>query len=62
MDMNGKEKMLLVWLVLVVALGFFLSHFWSFTVCALRNAVAAGMIPVAVAGCLTGITAMPFLL
>ena len=62
MDMNAKEKMLLVWLVLLVALGFFLSHFWSFTVCALRSAVAAGMIPLAVLPCLTGITAVHFLL
>ena len=60
--MNAKEKMLLVWLVLAVAWFFFLSHFWSFTVCALRNAVAAGMLPWAVARCLPGITAMHFLL
>lgn len=34
MDMNGKKKFLIIALLFVVALGFFLGHFWSYTVCA----------------------------
>ena len=59
--MNAKEKMLIVWLLLVVALGFFLSHFWSFTVLALQNAVATATVPLLVSKLLAGISATHFL-
>ena len=55
--MNAKEKMLIVWLLLVVALGFFLSHFWSFTVLALQKAVATATVPLLVSKFLAGISA-----
>jgi len=38
-----KDKMLFVWLVLVVVLSFFFSHFWEFTVYGLERAVALGV-------------------
>jgi hypothetical protein len=44
MDMNGKTKFLILGLVLAVALGLFLSHFWSYTICALEKAVATGFV------------------
>jgi hypothetical protein len=30
MDMNGKKKFPMGWLLLVAALSFFVSHFWSY--------------------------------
>jgi hypothetical protein len=30
MDMNGKRKFPIGWLLLVAALSFFLGHFWSY--------------------------------
>jgi hypothetical protein len=47
----------------VVALSFFLGHFWSYTVYALGKAVAPGLVELLVfLRFLTGITGMHFLL
>ena len=46
--MNGKRKFLIIALLLVVALSFFLGHFWSYTVWALEKAVVAGLIALSV--------------
>jgi len=62
MDMNGKTKFLILGLVLAVALGLFLSHFWSYTICALEKAVATGFVPLVVSKFAAGITGMRFLL
>ena len=43
--MNAKEKLLLVGLLLVVALSFFLGHFWSYTICALQKVAATEIVP-----------------
>ena len=42
--MNGKKKFLIFALPLVVAWSGLLGHFWSYTVCALGKAVAAGLL------------------
>jgi hypothetical protein len=42
MAMSMKEKILIVWLLVVVALGLSFSHFWVSTVYALGRAVALG--------------------
>lgn len=63
MDMNGKKKFLIIALLFVVALGFFLGHFWSYTVCALGKAVAPGLVELLVfLKFLSGITGMHLLL
>ena len=63
MDMNGKKKFLIIALLFVVALSFFLGHFWSYTVYALGKAVAPGLVELLVfIRFLTGITGMHFLL
>jgi len=63
MDMNGKKKFLIIALLLVVALSFFLGHFWSYTVCPLSKAVAPGLVELLVfLKLLAGITGMHFLL
>lgn len=63
MDMNGKKKFLIIALLLVVALSFFLGHFWSYTVCALGKAVATGVLVLVVfSKFLAGITGVHFLL
>jgi hypothetical protein len=62
-NMTGKTKFLILGLLLLVALSFFLGHFWSFALCALRNAVAAGIAPLLVfSKFFVGITRMRFLL
>ena len=61
--MNGKKKFPISSLLLVVALSFFLGHFWSYTVCALGKAVAPGLVELLVfLKFLAGITGMHFLL
>ena len=55
MDMNGKNiagknmtgntKFLILALLLLVALSFFLGHFWNCAVWALQKAVATGVTP-----------------
>lgn len=61
--MNGKKKSLIIALLLVVALGLFVGHFWSYTVCALGKAVAPGLVELLVfLKFLAGITGMHFLL
>ena len=63
MDMNGKKKFLIIALLFVVALGFFLGHFWSYTVYALGKAVAPGLVEFLVfLKFLAGITGMHLLL
>jgi hypothetical protein len=44
MDMAMKEKLLLLWILALVACSFFFSHLWNFAVCALEKAVALGFI------------------
>jgi hypothetical protein len=61
MDMNGKKKFLIFALPLVVAWSGLLGHFWSYTVCALGKAVAAGLLLV-FSKFLVGITGVHFLL
>jgi hypothetical protein len=46
MAMSMKEKLLVVWILLVVVFGFFFRHFWSWAVYALEKAVALSVIPV----------------
>ncbi|PYT98943.1 MAG: hypothetical protein DMG38_13735 [Acidobacteria bacterium] len=67
--MRGNTKFLILGLLLGLGLSFFLSHFWSFTLCAIRNAVASGRAPLAtgiaplfVSKFLAGITAVHLLL
>jgi ABC-type Fe3+-siderophore transport system permease subunit len=43
MAMSMKEKILLVWLLVVVAFGFVFRHFWASTVYALGRAVAMNL-------------------
>jgi hypothetical protein len=63
MDMNGKKKFLIFALPLVVAWSGLLGHFWSYTVCALGKAVAAGLVLLLVfSKFLAGITGVHFLL
>jgi hypothetical protein len=63
MDMNGRTKFLIIGLLPVLALIFFLSHFWSQTVCALGKVVAAGaVLLVLFSKLLAGINAVHFLL
>jgi uncharacterized membrane-anchored protein YjiN (DUF445 family) len=40
MAMNRKEKLLVVWILVVVAFGFLFHHFLSWTVWAFQRAVA----------------------
>ena len=42
--MARKEKLLVLWILAVVAFSFFFSHIWSWPVCALAKAVALGFI------------------
>jgi len=44
MAMSMKEKLLLVWLLVVVAFGFVFRHFWASTVYALGRAVAMNLV------------------
>jgi len=46
--MNGKTKFVILGLLLAAILSLFLSHFWSFTLCALQSLVATGMVPFSV--------------
>jgi len=62
MDMNGKTKFLILGLLLVVALGFFLSHFWSYTICVLEKAIALEIAPLVLSRVAAGITGMAFFL
>jgi len=43
MAMNRKEKLLFVWLLVVVAVSFIFRHFWACTVYALGMAVALNL-------------------
>ena len=43
--MNVKEKLLVVWILVVVAVGFLFHNFLSWTVCAFQKAVAFSLIP-----------------
>ena len=43
MDMAIKEQLLFLWLLVVVILSFFVSHFWSYMVYALQKAIALGL-------------------
>jgi hypothetical protein len=43
MAMNMKEKVLFLWLLVVVA-SFVFRHFWASTVCALGRAVALSLV------------------
>lgn len=43
--MTMKDKLLFVWVLLVLVFGFFFSHFWSCTVYMLQKAVALGLFP-----------------
>jgi hypothetical protein len=45
MDMAMKEKLLLSWILLVMACSFFFSHFWSYTIYVVQKAVALGILP-----------------
>jgi hypothetical protein len=45
MAMTMKEKLLVVWILLVVAFGFLFRHFLSWTVYAIQKAVALSLIP-----------------
>jgi hypothetical protein len=44
MAMNMKEKVLVVWLLMVVASSFVFHHFWATTVYALGKAVALNLV------------------
>ncbi|HYL86982.1 MAG TPA: hypothetical protein VE263_22350 [Candidatus Angelobacter sp.] len=57
--MSTKDKLLLIWLLMIVALSFFISHFWSFTIYAIQKAVALGVVPLLVASRLAGIHYFP---
>jgi len=43
--MNRKEKLLVVWILVVVAFGFLFHHFLSWTVWAFQRAVASSFLP-----------------
>ena len=43
--MNVKERLLVVWILVVVAVGFLFHHFLSWTVAAFQKAVAFSLIP-----------------
>jgi len=45
MAMNRKEKLLVVWILVVVAIGFLFHQFLSWTVCAFQKAVAFSVLP-----------------
>jgi hypothetical protein len=45
MDMSKKTKLLVVWLLLVVASTFLFSQFWSYTVFVLQKAVVTDILP-----------------
>jgi uncharacterized membrane-anchored protein YjiN (DUF445 family) len=45
MAMNRKEKLLVVWILVVVAFGFLFHHFLSWTVWAFQRAVAFSFLP-----------------
>jgi hypothetical protein len=63
MGMNAIKKLLIAGLLLMAILGFFLSHFWSYTVCLLQKAVVVGVVPFLVSSkFLAGMTSMRFLL
>jgi hypothetical protein len=47
MAMSMKEKLLLVWLLVVVAFRFLFRHLWANTVCALGKAVALNLVSLA---------------
>jgi hypothetical protein len=62
MNMNAKEKLLVIALLLMVTLSFFLGHFWSYTICLLQKAVVAGIAPLLVSSkFLAGIACIRFL-
>ncbi len=62
MAMSRKGKVLFVW-ILVVALGFFFSHFWGCAVYALEKAVALSFVSLPSVGKLAaGMTAGSFFL
>lgn len=42
--MSMKDKILIVWLLVVVALGLAFSHFWTSTVYAVGRAVASSLV------------------
>jgi hypothetical protein len=44
MKMSMKEKLLLVWVLVMVALSLLFSHFWGCTVYALEKAVALNVV------------------
>lgn len=60
--MNGKKKFLIFGLLLLALLSFFLGDFWSCTVYALENAVAAKVLSLVLSKILAGIAAVAFLL
>jgi hypothetical protein len=43
--MSMKEKLLLVWILVVVTFGFLFHHFLRWTICAFQKAVALSFIP-----------------
>lgn len=45
MAMSMKEKLVVVWILVVVAFGFLFHHFLSWTVCAFQKAVEFGFLP-----------------
>jgi len=44
MAMGMKEKILSIWLVMVVTVSFVINHFWASTICALGRAVALSVV------------------
>ncbi|HEV1996162.1 MAG TPA: hypothetical protein VGR03_17645 [Candidatus Acidoferrum sp.] len=42
--MSMKEKLLFVWLLVVVAFSFVFHHFWASTICALGRVVALNLV------------------
>ncbi len=44
MAMSTKEKVLFLWLLVVVVASFVFRHFWASTVCALGRAVALNLV------------------
>jgi hypothetical protein len=45
MVMSTTEKLLFLWLLLVMALSFFFSHFWGYTLYALQKAFPLLILP-----------------
>jgi len=43
--MDAKEKLLLVFIALVVAFSFLFSHYWTFTVFVVQRVVACSFMP-----------------